>query len=87
MYTENVTSYVYEVKQIRKLKWEIKIKTNSTNNFFNENLISRTFDYTLSGYERAISRKYKKLLDPLTSKEDMIKEAINEIYKKTKYQL
>lgn len=93
-YTETVRGYVYQVKKMRKLNWNIIMKINSdsnncksTNSRHTEEFISRSFNNTISGDERAISEKYKKVEEPLLSEENMIEEVIKRVYKKTKYHL
>ncbi len=95
IYKETVRGYVHQRKKKRKLTWEIVMKINSdsshcqlTNNSFTESFISRSVDNFLSGDERAIAKKYKDLIgEPLSSKNDMAKEAIIRVYKKIEDQL
>lgn len=90
-----VIGYVHQIKKIRKLKWDINMKVHSDSNHckskgssFTENFISRSVNNTLSGDERAISKKYKESIEePLLSKKDMIIEVIDKIYKEVEDQL
>jgi hypothetical protein len=89
--------YVYQVKNERKLSWNIIVKINSTsnsckltNNSFTERLISKTENNTLSGDEAVIPRKFRDPIEiekPLLTKEEMIEEVIYNVYKKIEYQL
>jgi len=93
--TTTVNGYVRQTKTIRKLNWNITMKTHSDsnncklyNNSFTENLISKSVNNSLSGDERAISKKYKDPIgQPLVSKTDMIHEVINRVYKNLETQL
>ena len=93
-YTKTVRGYVYQVKKMRKLNWNIIMKINSdsnncepTNSNHTEEFISRSFNNTISGDERAISEKYKKFEEPLLSEENMAEEVIKRVYKKIEYLL
>ena len=90
-----VTGYVHQIKTIRKLNWNIKMKVHSdsnhcqlNNNSFTESIISRFVENTLSGDERAISKKYKEPIEePLLSRKDMIIEVIHKVYQEVETQL
>lgn len=93
--TVAVVGYVRQTKKIRKLNWDIVMKVNSDFNYCKstnissvESFVSKSVDYSLSGDERAISRKYKEPIgEPLLSKKEMIIGAINQVYKKVEDQL
>lgn len=94
--SETVRGYVYQQIKERKLNWEVVIKTNSnsnncrfTNRSFKEKLISKSVNSTISGDERAISKKYKEepIGQPLLSKREIAEEAIHSVFKKIVYQL
>lgn len=88
--SETIRGYTYQRIKERKLNWIIHMNTLSTSNnceisdiTFTENFKSKSINNILSGDERAISEKYKNLIDqPLFSEREMIEVAINNVYKK-----
>ena len=93
--SETIRGYVYQNIKERKLNWDIIVKINSnsnnckfTNNSFTEGFISKSVNNTLSGDERAISKKYKEPIgEPLLSKIEMMEKAINRVFQKIENQL
>lgn len=94
-FSSTIRGYVHQSIKKRKLNWDIIMKINSdsnkcrlTSNSFTEKLVSKSVNYTLSGDERAISRKYKTPIGKsLLSKKDMTREAIIKVYNKIEYLL
>lgn len=95
VYSETVRGFVYQRIKERKLNWDIIIKNNFTSNNFDfpersytETIVSKTTNNSISGDERAISKKYKEAIGkPLLSRSDMEELAIANVYSKIAYQL
>jgi hypothetical protein len=95
IHSVTVNGYVHQREKERKLNWDIKLNVNSDStilrikdNSWTENIISKSINNTISGDERAISNKYKESLGAnLSSRQNMIEAAINNVYKKLEVQL
>lgn len=95
IHSVSVIGYVHQREKERKLNWSIKMNVNSDSNIseikdssFTENIISKSVNNTISGDERAISNKYKEPIGMrLSSRQNMIETAINNVYKKLEVHL
>lgn len=94
-YSKTVRGYVHQRIKERKLIWDIIFtKEFASNNCgckedsYTETIISKSIDNSITGDERAISKKYKESIgQPLSSRLELEMEAIANVYSKLAYQL